>query len=200
MARRIAGMPRALLARVRRVATPRRLRRFDRLHLGSGARRLDGWANVDINGLGAIVWDLRKPLPVRPGQIRFVYTEHFIEHIGRDDAVRLLRHVRRTLADEGVLRVSTPDLAHLVEEYRARRVVHMEHGGWYPETPCIMLNEAMRLWDHVFLYDEAELRRLLEECGYSRIERVEWGQSEFSELRSLESRPDFSDLIVEARK
>jgi hypothetical protein len=72
-----------LAARLRRFQTPTRLKAYDRLHLGSGARLLDGWANIDIEGGGALVWDLRKPLPISRRQIRFVYTEHFIEHITR---------------------------------------------------------------------------------------------------------------------
>jgi predicted SAM-dependent methyltransferase len=75
----------------------------------------------------------------------------------------------------------------------------MEHGQWFPATLCRMVNEGMRCWGHVFLYDEAELVALLSECGFRDIRRVKWGESDHSELRGLESRPDFGDLIVEAR-
>lgn len=183
----------------RRLATPFLLRRHDKLHLGSGARLLKGWANVDIGGVGTLLWDLRKPLPIKDRQVRLVYTEHFIEHIGRADAQRLFTHARQVMAPGAVLRVSTPDLRKLAEDYLDGRVVQMPHGGWYPETPCQMINEAVRWWGHVFLYDEAELTRLLSECGYSDIRRVAWGESDTPELRSLESRPDFADLIIEAR-
>jgi predicted SAM-dependent methyltransferase len=191
--------PLALVARLRRFRTPARLKSYDKLHLGCGARLIEGWANLDINGLGSLVWDLRKPLPLAKAQVRYIYTEHFIEHIERDDAVRLFSHARKVMLPGGVLRVSTPDLAKLVDDYRAGRVVRMEHGGWFPETPCRMLNEGMRMWGHIFVYDEAELVGLLRECGFQNIERVKWGESEHPELRNLESRPDFADLILEAR-
>jgi len=199
LAQRAVGPPFALVARLRRFRTPSRLKRYDKLHFGSGARRLDGWANLDINGLGSLVWDLRKPLPLAKAQVRFVYTEHFIEHIERDYAVRLFSHARKVMVTGGVLRISTPDLVKLVDDYRAGQVVRMEHGGWFPETPCRMVNEGMRMWGHTFVYDESELVGLLRECGFKTIERVQWGQSEHPELRNLESRPDFADLIVEAR-
>jgi predicted SAM-dependent methyltransferase len=96
------------------------------------------------------------------------------------------------------VRVSTPDLKKLVDDYQAGQVVRMEHGGWFPATPCQMVNEAMRYWGHVFLYDEAELFDLLRECGFSNIKRVHWGESVHPDLRRLESRPDFADLILEA--
>jgi predicted SAM-dependent methyltransferase len=192
-------LPVSVVARVRRITTPSRLRKYDKLHLGSGGRILRGWANIDITGLRTIPWDLRKPLPLQSGQVRFVYSEHFIEHIDEDAARRLLSRVRSAMAPGAVIRLSTPDLAKLVDDYQAGRVVRMEHGGWFPETPCRMVNEAMRLWGHVFVYDELELVALLKECGYSDIRRVRWGESEHPELRGLESRPDFGDLIVEAR-
>jgi predicted SAM-dependent methyltransferase len=199
LVREAIELPVSVVARVRRITTPSRLRKYDKLHLGSGGRILRGWANIDITGLRTIPWDLRKPLPLQSGQVRFVYSEHFIEHIDEDAARRLLSRVRSAMAPGAVIRLSTPDLAKLVDDYQAGRVVRMEHGGWFPETPCRMVNEAMRLWGHVFVYDELELVALLKECGYSDIRRVRWGESEHPELRGLESRPNFGDLIVEAR-
>ncbi|HEY0130707.1 MAG TPA: methyltransferase domain-containing protein [Allosphingosinicella sp.] len=189
----------AVSARLRRLRTPRLLKEYDRLHLGSGGRLLDGWANVDINGLGNLVWDLTKPLPIPPGRVRFVYSEHFIEHIPHAAARRLLGHARRVMAADGVIRISTPDLKPLVDDYQAGRLVRMDHADWRPATLCQMVNEAMRNWGHVFIYDEAELTALLRECGFNDVRRVKRGESEFPELRGLESRPDFGDLILEAR-
>jgi predicted SAM-dependent methyltransferase len=192
-------IPVSLFARARRFRTPAKLKKYEKLHLGSGGRIIEGWANIDITGLRTIPWDLRNPLPLTPGQVRFVYSEHFIEHIDRESARRLFSRVRTAMAPGAAIRLSTPDLAKLVQDYQDGRLVRMDHGGWYPETPCRMLNDGMRLWGHTFLYDEPELAALLEECGYSDIHRVKRGQSDHPELRDLESRPDFGDLIIEAR-
>lgn len=184
---------------LRKLASPRLIKRYDKLHLGSGARLLEGWGNIDINGLGNLVWDLRKPLPIKERRVRFIYTEHFIEHVERSDAALLLTNARQAMVPGAILRVSTPDLRKLADDYVNGRIVQMPHGSWYPETPCQMLNEAVRDWGHVFLYDETELTALLNECGFSDIRRVAWGESDHEALRGLESRPDFEDLIVEAR-
>lgn len=180
------------------IGTRARLGGFDRLHLGSGNRLLPGWANLDIGGSGTLLWDLRKPLPIRSRRIRLVYSEHFIEHIPRSDAATLLTHARRTMIEGAHLRISTPDLRKLASDYLAGQVVRMDHGSWYPDTPCQMINEGMRLWGHVYLYDEPELTALLQECGFTNIRRVKWGESDVADLRGLESRPDFDDLILEA--
>lgn len=199
LVRRAIEFPISIVAHLRRGSTPEKLKRYDKLHLGSGGRIIDGWANIDITGLRTIPWDLRNPLPLSPGQVRFIYTEHFIEHIDRSEARRLLNRVRTAMAPGAAIRLSTPDLAKLVKDYQDGRLVRMDHGEWYPETTCRMLNEGMRLWGHQFLYDEPELAALLEECGFSDIRRVKRGQSDHPELRDLESRPDFGDLILEAR-
>jgi predicted SAM-dependent methyltransferase len=199
LVQRAIDAPIAVVARVRRRSTPEKLKKYDKLHLGSGGRIIDGWANIDITGLRTIPWDLRNPLPLAPGQVRLVYTEHFIEHIDRDAARQLLSRVHAAMTPGAVIRVSTPDLAKLVADYQAGHVVRMEHGGWFPETPCRMVNEGMRLWGHTFIYDEPELIALLKDCGFSDIRRMKWGESDNVELRGLETRPDFDDLILEAR-
>lgn len=175
-----------------------KMRNYDRLQLGAGPNALPGWANLDLEG-NNIRWDLTRPLPLAPNSVRYIYSEHFIEHVTRAEAVRILSNCRAALRSEGVLRISTPNLERLVSDYSAGRTVPMPHGGWYPETPCRMVNEAVRNWGHQFVYDEAELRMVLHESGFHDITRVEHGESAHEELRGLETRPYFDDLIVEAR-
>lgn len=186
-----------LKRRLRESRTPERLRNADKLHLGAGGNLLPGWANVDL--YGPIPWDLRKPLPVAPRSVRLIYSEHFIEHLTRDEALRLLRDCSRLLLPGGAIRISTPDLKPLVQDYLAGKFGGSPEAGWFPHSPCEMVNDAMRLWGHQFVYDEPELRSMMVEAGFSNVQRVEWGQSDIPELRKLESRPPASDdLIVEA--
>jgi predicted SAM-dependent methyltransferase len=185
-------------ARARSLATPARLAAYDKLHLGSGLRHMEGWANLDLQGDDNLIWDLRKPLPVAAGAIRYVYSEHFIEHVTRDDALKLMRNCRAVLAPGGVARLSTPDLQRLADDYRAGDIPKMAHADWRPTSLCRMVNEAMRLWGHQFLYDEDEMRAMLTEAGFSKVRRMPWRESEHPELRGLETRPYFGDLIVEA--
>ncbi len=168
-----------------------------KLHLGAGFRQMDGWANLDLEG-DNIIWDLTRPLPMANGSADVAYTEHFIEHITREDAVALLTQVRKVLRPGGVIRISTPDLAELVRCYAAGELVGVPTYGWVPTSLCRMVNEAMRSWDHIFLYDEAELREVLAEAGFGTVHRRKWRESPVAVLRDLESRPDMTDLILEA--
>jgi predicted SAM-dependent methyltransferase len=187
-----------LVERARRAATPGQLRQYDKIHLGSGPRQMQGWANLDIAGKGNLIWDLRKPLPLAPGSIRLVFTEHFIEHISREDGEKLLAHCWQAMAPGAVVRISTPDLRAMIRDYSEGKLIQIPHAGYYPKTLCQMVNEGMRLWGHTFIYDEDELRELLAAAGFVDIKRVAPGESAHPELSGLETRPNFDDLILEA--
>jgi predicted SAM-dependent methyltransferase len=170
------------------------------LHLGSGPYRFDGWVNLDLDSPAAdIRMDLRDSLPFPDASVRFLYAEHFIEHITRDEACRLLGECARVLVRDGVIRLSTPDLAWLAEVYM-RHETHHWKVLWQPKTPCQMLNEGMRSWGHQFLYDRAELIDVLAEAGFSVVREVAWRESTIPELRGREQRPFHREIIVEAAR
>lgn len=185
--------------RLRRMKTPRALRQFDKFHLGAGTRQLEGWANIDIEGRDNLLWDLRDALPIEPGKVRLIYSEHFLEHITRDDGLRLLKHARMVLAGNGVMRLSTPNLGEMAKSYVEGRIVGAPFAGWEPKTTCQALNEGMRLWGHQYVYDEPELRSLLSEAGFSSVRRMAYRESSVPEFQGIESRPDLGELIFEAR-
>jgi predicted SAM-dependent methyltransferase len=197
----LARRLRSVQVRIKALAAARRLSGQTRLHLGCGANVLSAWANVDLaRREGVVRWDLTDPLPVQSDTIAFVYCEHFLEHISLDDARGLLSECRRVLKGGGVLRLSTPSLSKLVEDYRLGRTSEWRDVGWNPATPCQMVNEGLRLWGHEFVYDEAELRQILQEVGFRVVRRVGWRHSEHAELRGLESRPDHHEIILESVK
>ena len=188
---------REMRSEFRQLSAPMKLNGADRLQLGAGEQILEDWANLDLEG-GGIAWDLTRPIPVEKGSVRLVYSEHFIEHVSRGDAQRILQNCHAIMAPGGTIRISTPDLKKLVDDYQSGNLVAMSHGGWFPETPCSMVNEAMHLWGHQFVYDEAELSNALREAGFKNIRRMKWHESAIPELANLESRPDMGDLILEA--
>ena len=172
-----------------------------RLHLGCGTNILSGWANIDSSGQSEVVkWDLTQRLPVQPGTVQFIFNEHFIEHITRQQAVDLLYDCHRLLAPGGVLRISTPCLRKLIDEYLQGRTTEWIDVQWQPATACQMMNEGMRSWGHQFLYDTYELKSILRDCGFREVAEVEWHQSRHPELRNLECRPFHDEIILEATK
>lgn len=170
--------------------------RAERLHIGSGPQILAGWTNVDNVRYPGVdrVLDVTGGLPFR--DVRFIFAEHFIEHLGLHEAMYLLRECRRVLRDDGVLRLSTPNLDWVwATHYRSPGSV----------ADCFRLNRAFRAWGHEFLYNEPALTAILRDAGFANVVRREYHQSEHPELRDLERHERSADfdgladiLIVEA--
>lgn len=192
-------------ARVRRIVgdviARSRIRPHDKLHLACGRNIMPGWANVDLTGpLRVIKLDLTRPLPIDSNSMSVVYTEHFIEHIEHRHAQQLLRECHRVLKPGGVLRLSTPNLAVLLEQYRAGRLDFWADMLWEPASPAHLLNEGLSLWGHRFVFDAAELESVLKAAGFSRIEHRDWHQSPLATLAQLECRPFHGELIYDCTK
>lgn len=171
-----------------------------KLHLGCGPHIKDGWRNYDLNpGKGGTVVDLRGYLPDSPNSVDFIFTEHFIEHISRADAVRLFTECFRVLKPGGVIRIITPDLFVLLDDYMHDKIDRWKE-VWTPDSPCRMVNEGMREWGHTFLYDHVELRKVLREAGFNSVDSRMHQNSLFPALRGIDVRPDKMDIILEAQK
>jgi predicted SAM-dependent methyltransferase len=191
----------SVVHRYRRQRAQRQLKGQTQLHLGCGGNILKGWANIDRQDKEQIIhWDLTTSLPLEPESISLIFSEHFIEHISLKQAARLFADCHRALQPEGLIRVSTPNLRTLVDEYLAGKTGDWHDVGWSPATPCQMVNEGLHLWGHQFVYDFAELKQLLESAGFREVQAVRRHDSTTPALRGLERRPDHGDLIVEARK
>lgn len=190
-----AGALRTLArARFARAAAPLRL------CLGSGNAPIPGWVNVDLIAGADVRLDLRYPLPLPDRSVAAIYSEHFVEHLPLPAVQALLRECRRVLADDGVLRLATPDLA---------AVLHAYHTDWrdqewvrWPEhafvdTGAHMLNVAFGGFGHHHLFDQQDLELRLRRAGFAHVARCALGDSQHRELRQLETRAD-SLLVLEA--
>lgn len=134
-----------------------------KLHLGSGGVLKEGWQNIDamyghhlpgyLKGFGGNTVDA-------------IFSEHFIEHLTRDAGLELMRECYRILKPGAPLEFSCPDLAKVVQYYLSGRV-DQYGAGWQPKTPCQLVNEGLRSWGHLFVYDGPELLLLAEEAGFT---------------------------------
>jgi len=171
-----------------------------KLHLGCGPQILEGWINIDNMQYPGVdqVLDVIKGLPFE--DVSCIFAEHFIEHLAYPDALGLLRECRRVLRDDGILRLSTPNLDWVwVTHYRLGMADHEE------VQACFALNRAFRGWGHQFLYNERTLRATLSDAGFANVDRCQYGESTHRDLQGLERHeksPDYGTLshilIVEA--
>lgn len=173
-----------------------------KLHLGCGPHIKPGWQNLDLEpGFGGIRFDLTRPLPHGDNSADVIFSEHFIEHLTREQAVRFLKECYRVLKPGGTLRLTTPDLLVLVMDY-CRQKTDRWKDVWQPKNACQMLNGGMRLWGHQHLFDGNDLELALLEAGFKEhmIINEKWGESAVHSLRGIEVRPFHEEIIVEATK
>jgi len=197
---RAALRPLVLAVRTRQSASrARRLGHTEErllLHLGSGTERLAGWINVDLYFPAELCLDLTRPLPIPDACADAIYSQHFIEHIEKEAAVRLIGECARVLKPGGWLRITTPDL-----EAHAREYLDEVEAG-----TADAFNAAMRAHDHIYLYDFPTLAGIFAEAGLVEVVKAQPQVSRCSLLNDLESRLVSSErqaalnLIVEGRR
>jgi predicted SAM-dependent methyltransferase len=181
----------------------RRLRHLRTVHVGCGLVHLDGWINVDLQKLpeGDVAFDVTRRFPFR--DLTHVYAEHFLEHLRAADALEFLVAVRRALAPQGRLRLSTPNLDWvLTHVYRAR--VPGEDAD-ARVARALAVNRAFYGWGHRFLWNRETLTAALAAAGFTDARWCRYGESDepaFAGLERHETGPDEESLphvlIVEA--
>jgi predicted SAM-dependent methyltransferase len=154
-----------------------------RLHIGCGSRALPGWINIDQFALPGVdrVLDVGQGLPFE--NVRAIYAEHFLEHLSLHEGLAFLRACRRSLAGDGVLRISTPNLDWVVR-------THYHHGEWSNEEEalrdCVGMNRAFHGWHHQYLYNRSMLTAVLRCAAFADVTYHRYGESDVAELSGLE--------------
>jgi predicted SAM-dependent methyltransferase len=189
------------------------------LHLGANRANLPGWLETDIEPKKDVIYlDASRKFPFADSCLAYIYAEHMIEHISYDSGLTMLRECWRTLKNGGVLRIATPDLAFILNLYRACDGSSAEYIAWIAERflkskahaqPAMVINNAFRAWGHQFLYDEDTLSSALKETGFCDIRRVKYNGSVHEKLQSIEmhginvdneAMAQLETMIIEATK
>lgn len=161
--------------------------------------KLKDFINIDITGNPDLQTDVRQGLPFPDGSVNFIFVEHFIEHLTRDEGIFFLKEAYRVLKPGGVCRIATPNLDTNVQRYldgswRDADWIHRFHYEWIPNR-CVMLNIAMREWGHQYVYNFEDLRMVGNLAGFLIVHQKVVGESDFPELRNLEH--CLGSLVVE---
>lgn len=171
-----------------------------KVHLGSGGNVLSGWENLDmIRHPGVRYHDLRQRLPYTDASVDIFFSEHFFEHLTKNEGLRLLGEIRRCLKPGGTSRIAVPDLDILIQNYIKNDITYYG-GGWLPKSRCDMMNEGMREWGHQYMYNIDELINVHREVGFTNIKETKHRSSENPHLNNIEVRGWSSEICVEAIK
>src|SRR5262249_42744018 len=127
--------------------------------------------------------DIVAGLPVADGVARGVYCSHVLEHLRRNDLPIALRNTFRMLAPDGLFLLVVPDL-----QWRALRYIRAAERddpgaadtlmtscalGTLTRTGSLIskVREQLTRNEHLWMYDFAALRSLLEQAGFGRVRR-----------------------------
>lgn len=182
------------------------------VNLGSGGRGAPGWINIDINSLHAdqyVAHDLRRPLPLRDGQVKRIFAEHVVEHLDfRHDVPGAFAEFHRILEPGGTLRIIVPDAERFVHAYVTRSHEEFEALGWDLDrlphdihTPMHVINHIYHQeGEHLFGWDYETMEWALRRAGFGQVEKQTYRVSRDPELAL--DRPEHApySLYVEAVK
>lgn len=177
---------------------------WPRLHIGCGTHTLPGWLNADQEprARNVLSLDATRPFPLPTGRFHAVFSEHMIEHVPHAGGAAMLRECWRVLKPGGRVRITTPDLAFVLDLYNPLpTALQQDYLRWSAAVfargapvadPAFVINNFVRAWGHQFIYDERTLRRSMAAAGFVGIERrplSESGEPLLCHLENLERMP-----------
>lgn len=90
------------------------------LNIACGHKYHPDWVNIDIITDSKYVHKINilKGLPFPDDTVEVIYNSQFIEHLTQEEAANFLKECFRVLKKDGILRIVTPDLENIVNEYK----------------------------------------------------------------------------------
>ncbi len=179
------------------------------IHLGCGTRITKDWVNTDIfSGAGIdLQLNFREPLPFETGSVEKIYSEHVLEHLFKEETLRLLAECFRVLKKGASIRIGVPDAEIFFRNYVSgnrgyfKELRHLGGAKEPLDTPIDVINQMFRMGgDHLFAWDFETMQQALLQAGFTNITRYESGKSSSPALCLDDPAHAFETLYVEGVK
>lgn len=191
-----------------------------KLQIGSGPHLLPGWLNTDYEPVSdeSVFMDATRTFPLPDQAFTHVFSEHMIEHISYEQGLFMLRESFRVLKPGGKIRLATPNLKNIIDlSGPEKSEVQKRYLDWamthfWPNiasrNACFVINNFMRNWGHLFVYDAPTLRFSLEQAGFADVREYPPGTSEEPAFLGLEchgkqigeENNQFETMVLEAMR
>ena len=171
------------------------------INLGSGPFSADGWINFDFGLLPLfgkfrltkilvflklidksynVKWpkfryfDIRHHLPFTSDSVDNIYCSNVLEHFDKFEVIKILSECRRLLGRKGLLRVVLPDLKKIIENYSNSDNFCREFYGFDKDLNIGFITKIKSKFirGHQWMYDVESFVKLLNDCGFERINIV----------------------------
>lgn len=175
-----------------------------KVHFGCGSRILSGWVNIDAYPTENIdlLMDLREPLPFSDSSVRYLFTEHVLEHIESRYMLSIAREYHRVLQPGGAVRIIVPSLRFYCAAYMANDVEKITTPLPGTKSAAEAINSVFSDHFHRYIYDFETMAGILRQAGFRDVVETEYGESAFDEL-GVDSRQlsrEVGSLCIEAQK
>ena len=179
------------------------------LNLGCGESKFETWINADFFSVGFRTFlkknavrpdwmlDLRFPLNCDNDVWDGVFTEHTLEHLYPDQALRLLQELYRTMKPGAWIRITVPDLKRYIAYYSGQKI-HENFDSY--ETGCEAIRCLTQDYFHVSLWDSKFLEKCLNKLGFVNVKEVSFRQGTDPSLLKDKEERAWETLYMEAQK
>lgn len=119
------------------------------VNLGCGGRFIENWLNFDFKSNSPFVTEvnLTKGIPLKSGEIDFVYHSHVLEHFSKFEGEKFLKECYRVLKEGGIIRIVVPDLEQIAINYLNNLKTAREDNS--------ILNRESYYWSLIELLDQS---------------------------------------------
>ncbi len=166
----------------------------EKVQIGGGRHRIDGFYNIDAVPPADLLWDVREGIPLKDSSVRVIFSEHFLEHIDYPNSVKqYVREASRVLAPGGQIITGVPDAAFVLSKYPDSPALGKEMvERWYSKRNCLgdietyidLVNYVFRDQDddpkytpHYWAYDQQKLVQLFSDTGFCSVEPWEFDET-----------------------
>jgi predicted SAM-dependent methyltransferase len=154
--------------------------------------------------------DIVRGLPLSAGSCQAIYCSHVLEHLTLDDFRVALRNTYTYLRPGGTFRFVLPDLQQMARHYLNSAQQDAAH--LFMESSCLGkksrargLERLLRSWlgsgSHLWMWDYKAIKAELEQVGFRKIRRAEFGDSREVRFKEVEEKERWEKCLgVEAEK
>lgn len=164
----------------------------NQLQIGGGQHYLRNFVNLDLFPPADIIWDCRYGLPFSKEKFKFVFTEHFLEHLDFPISVKkVLSEIYRILEPNGSLLIGVPDGEKVIRAYSQcnKNFLNKLYRNCYKHRrPPIKVYGELDLVNYLFrdqldnpnytihywAYDNNSLSNLLKSIGFRIVKKTKF--------------------------
>lgn len=188
------------------------------VNVGCGTNATPGWVNLDnsstvkmartplaflLSGPRAdfakavvergVRWADASRLKFTNSSVDVIYSSHMVEHMSRYKVDAFIKEAKRVLKPGGVLRLALPDLKLIVDEYLHTGDADRFMDRTLLSSPLDTLSQRVSAAisgtrHHLWMYDGASLKSLLEHHGFKSVTVLEAGETTIPDANGLNLR------------